>query len=316
MSVSLFIAPYIYNTYGMQPAKFGAEIGRPWAHIGGGVAFRSSHYDSADSDDEARGYSLSYRLGHNAPDSPLLHGIGYAYQCVGSVRTALLHLYDTTFPSIPMAYHIFSLPYFEQLHPVPGERGKIVAERVPTLRCENGKAPEGASKDLIARPPPGSLLIWDPMGWFRWTGHVAIVVDVVPRSDDGRRWGVRVAESNTYDAVWDNEDKSFARELPARITDEGHFHIDEPHPEGGRIKGWICSTNIFEHEHPNSPTFVATTAQYRAARRAQIFASNARLAAVENDDDDEDSDGGDGEEAEEENGSSNGSNSGRGDDAA
>ncbi len=76
-----------------------------------------------------------------------------------------------------MAYEIFDMPYAINL-----KDGK----NVPMRSGRNGSN---------GRPEPGSLLIWNEGGFFRHTGHVAVVVEA---SDTF----VRLAEQNYDDKVW------------------------------------------------------------------------------------------------------------------
>ncbi len=249
------------------PLKFGAEMGRAFPAVRGGVPFYSSHYDSAD-------YSERHEVKATLPDNKtVLTGLGAPHQCVGGARSALVHLYATTFASIPMAYHIFQLPTFERILPAAadsasttassvGSRRSLQVERIPTVRCENGEAP-ASGHEIVAKPLPGMLLIWNAGGFFEYTGHVAIITAVIPRCDKpdgtpGKRYGVQIAEANYDDEKWANE--SYSRELPAVINERGHFFISEP--AGGRVKGWIAGRHMVEEfECPHtSPTFSESSA--------------------------------------------------------
>lgn len=237
------------------PIKFGEVMGRAFPHVRGGCPFYSSHYESADDNED---YTVSYKLS----TGQIIRGLGYSHQCVGGARCGLVHLFDTSFPSVGMAYTIFELPYFEKLTAIGGN--KLSVERVPTIKCKNGAAPEDPDSLAlgVSRPRAGMLLIWHSGGFFRGTGHVAIVTDVVEKGQ--RQYGVRIAEANYDDERWVHG--HYSRELPAIVNDKGHFEIFEPHPEGGRIKGWIGSINMLHFEDPTSPSFAQTAGSMRARR--------------------------------------------------
>lgn len=69
----------------------------------------------------------------------------------------------------PMAYHIFEL-------------------RAATRIADGAPVRWHAHRNGVSSEPPrvGSLLIWEARGYFKGTGHVAVVVDVQVRSHPGR----------------------------------------------------------------------------------------------------------------------------------
>jgi hypothetical protein len=100
-------------------------------------------------------------------------------QCVELSRRYLILRHGLTFDSIGMAYEIFDLPHARRL--ADGALHRWHAHR-------NGRS--------TVPPRVGSLLIWEPVGYFRTTGHVAVVVDVQPGHID-------IIEQNVEDTEWD-----------------------------------------------------------------------------------------------------------------
>ena len=138
---------------------------------------------------------------------------GYRYQCVELARRYLIVNHGVTFESIPMAYDIFQLKFVKRV-----EDGSLV----PMTSHENGST---------VRPVKGSMLIWKPLGGFKVTGHVAIIVDV---SDDG----VSIVEQNVYDTVWPSG-QQYSRRLPATVDRQtGGYSIQCTYSHEEEILGW------------------------------------------------------------------------------
>lgn len=137
---------------------------------------------------------------------------GYRFQCVELARRYLLINNGAIFESIPMAYDIFNLHFL-----------KRVADNI-LIRLE---AHPNDSKIL---PIKGSLLIWEPHGEFKITGHVAIIIRVTENYVD-------IVEQNVEDKIWD-PNTDYSRRLKARIDSDGRFHIYCTF-EDGRILGWM-----------------------------------------------------------------------------
>lgn len=97
------------------------------------------------------------------------------------------------------------------------------------------------------KPVSGNVLIWVDSGFFKYTGHIAIVTEVVKRENDEKYpFGVRVWEQNFDDSSWNGRD--YSRELPAVMDDEtGKLEIIEP-IYGSVIKGWMATKCMLEHE--------------------------------------------------------------------
>lgn len=141
---------------------------------------------------------------------------GYKYQCVEYARRWLVDALGVTFPSIPMAYHIFELSHFVRV----ADRS-----RVPVIRVPNGANVKSAP-DM--RPRLGSVIIWREGGYFRHTGHVAIVVEATDTY-------IRIAEQNVTDAAWPG---NYARELPVEISETGEIIVKERLPRSA-VLGWL-----------------------------------------------------------------------------
>ena len=185
-----------------KPAKFGSVIGV----APGGVPAHSSHYESAEGpeweDDE------NYWGEHEGVYT------GYRFQCVEFARRWLVHTNGLTFGDVHMAYEIFRIP--EVVKTADGSS-------IPVERTANG------TKGHL--PVLGTIILWKPQGYFRHTGHVAIVTHV----EDGK---VGVAEQNVTDASW--EGKHFSRELDLKIDDAtGNVTILDHHYDNTVVLGWV-----------------------------------------------------------------------------
>lgn len=148
------------------------------------------------------------------------HFTGVRYQCVELARRYLIATRGITFESIPMAYDIFDLPHARRIE--DGAPHKWSS-------CRNGTS--------SAPPRVGSLLIWEPRGYFKTTGHVAVVTDVQPSYVD-------IIEQNVHDAVWDAA-LGCSRRLPISsvASDSGGrgssvYRISDTFHDT-RILGWV-----------------------------------------------------------------------------
>eukprot|EP00667_Euglena_gracilis_P019397 EG_transcript_20789 len=167
-------------------------------------------------------YSCNYSTMYRELGRDLLHfgsayhnGVytGAKYQCVELARRYWLINRGIVFESIPMAYHIFGL-----------RSAKRVADNrsVPLETHPNGAGP---------RPEKGSLLIWEARGFFRGTGHVAVIVSVQDSHVD-------IVEQNVVEQVWPPGQK-YSRRLPARVDPlSGGYHIECTY-SGTHIIGWV-----------------------------------------------------------------------------
>jgi hypothetical protein len=88
-------------------------------------------------DDEDEGYESVTEGGHFC---------GYKWQCVEYARRWLIQVKGITFRSIPMAYHIFQLDYFNQVSD---------NKKVPVIKYLNGHT---------TPPVAGDVLIWQAGG--------------------------------------------------------------------------------------------------------------------------------------------------------
>lgn len=178
-------------------APFGTELGIAPP----GVPAYSSDYQSAN-DREVGSYRHSWKGVYT----------GHKFQCVEYARRWLVMAWGVTFPDVHMAYEIFTLPHFVRLHD---------NRPIPVIRTRNGSSG--------ARPALGSIIIWHEGGFFRMTGHVAVVV----HADEEK---VLVAEQNVTDRVWKNP--SFARALEVQVGPQGEYTVVE-HLRGAQVMGWL-----------------------------------------------------------------------------
>ena len=145
---------------------------------------------------------------------------GYKYQCVEFARRYLIHTYNVTFPSIPMAYQIFDLDHFLRVPFTEEEEDK----KVDIIKCLNGST---------VCPKPYEVLIWSNAKLR--PGHVGIIIEVAENY-------VGVAEQNWFDHIWPEEHKHFSRKLPLRreideATGELRYYVGDP--EEVHVRGWI-----------------------------------------------------------------------------
>ena len=186
----------------MQTIKFGTVLGL----APGGVAVYSSDYATADSTEFPN--RKAYRS--------FVDGIfmGYKWQCVEFVRRWLYLNKQYVFDDIPMAYDIFRL-----------RSVKKIADNslLPLHSFKNGSR---------RRPEPGGLLIWQPVGEFSITGHVAIVTEV-----ETNIYGLPTRMTITPLA---GRTELFPA-LKAILTEQGGYHL-EAGPEDAAILGWVIQT--------------------------------------------------------------------------
>lgn len=193
-------------------APFGAIMG-----YYDGVSAHSSNYKSADR-------SVWTKSAFRGEWNGLYYG--YRFQCVEFARRWLIHAKGLTFENVRMAYQIFPISHAK---PVPG--GSPIA--VPWRNVPNGSSESD-------RPRDGSILIWNQGGYYKKTGHVAVVTYV---SDSL----VRIAEQNIDDRYWP-EGQNWCRELDVRVV-QGRFYIDER--KNGTVLGWKnLPPNFIPHPIP------------------------------------------------------------------
>ena len=166
------------------PATFGILIGI----APGGVKAYSSHYNTASKEDYPKW--SSYKL--YTDDG---HYTGHKYQCVEFARRWLIETNKMTFDDVWMAFQILKLKSFKSV---------VDKSDVDVERTENGK------KGHL--PVLGTVMLWNPRGFFFMTGHVAIVTHV----RDGK---IGIAEQNVTHAAW-GEGKNHARELDYSVDPE------------------------------------------------------------------------------------------------
>jgi glutathionylspermidine amidase/synthetase len=192
-------------------APFGTVLGV----TDGGVEVCSCDYKSADSSKFPT--RDSYQMYHNGVYT------GFRYQCVELARRYLLTNYGVIFDSIPMAYDIFNLKHVKRV-----KDDKLF---VMTAHPNESKI----------KPHKGSLMIWDPHGEFKVTGHVAVVVEV---GDDY----VEIAEQNVDDALWPKGQKC-SRRLKARTDEQsGNFYVMCTFGDS-HVLGWM-NLHLDQEYHP------------------------------------------------------------------
>ena len=196
------------------PEKFGTVLGM----APGNVAVHSSDYPSADPA-EYPGRS-SYR---SEIDGEYM---GYKWQCVELARRWLYLNHGYVFDDVPMAYDIFRLR---------SVRVVKSGARLPLHAFHNGSP---------RHPQPGCLLIWNEGGEFHVTGHVAIVVEVLPDR-------VRIVEQNVGMHRWP-AGQHWSRELPARTDAADGYWIQATLP-GASILGWMLQTDDASHAVAHEP---------------------------------------------------------------
>ncbi|KAF0686384.1 Aste57867_21828 [Aphanomyces stellatus] len=155
---------------------------------------------------------------------------GYKWQCVELGRRYLLVNHGVVFDNIAMAYDIFRLKTVTRV-----ADGALL----PLQAHVNGTS--------TTRPTKGSLLIWNPVGEFTQTGHVAVVVAVTDTHVD-------IAEQNVHDAVWPPA-RRYSRRLPARVdAATGAFTLTCTYDDAS-ILGWMTVDLSSEYNFEDMPRF-------------------------------------------------------------
>ncbi|TEA27287.1 bifunctional glutathionylspermidine amidase/synthase [Candidatus Schmidhempelia bombi] len=148
--------------------------------------------------------------------------IGYKWQCVEFARRFLYLNYGLVFPDVGMAYEIFSLRILRQT---------ANEALLPLQAYANG------SKKA---PVPGAILIWRPKGFFKYTGHVAIITEVFADR-------IRIAEQNVLHKRLP-AGQQWTRELPMQLIDEGYYLQDTF--TDTEILGWMIQTDDTTYSLP------------------------------------------------------------------
>ncbi len=209
------------------PEKFGALLG----YAPGQVPIYSSHYPSADNAEYPD--RDSYRS--------YLDGVymGYKWQCVEFARRWFYINHGYVFDDVAMAYDIFALHHVT----------RIADSRLLPLHSFRNGSPRA--------PEPGCLLIWEEGGEFEVTGHVAVVVELLPES-------IRFAEQNVEHCTLP-EGRLWSRELPLARTADGGYFISASYADS-HIMGWIIQTADARHADKVTPG------------RPELYQINSRLA--------------------------------------
>ncbi|CAK4457548.1 unnamed protein product [Aphanomyces euteiches] len=226
----------------LSKAPFGTLLGI----TDGGVHVYSSDYSSLDPAVRSNRAHFQSLLGTVTT--------GYKWQCVELARRYLLVNYGVVFDNIAMAYDIFRLRTVTR-----------VAD--DQLICMHAY-PNGVSTD---RPGKSSLVIWDPVGEFTQTGHVAVVVAVTDTHVD-------IIEQNVHDAVWPSH-RHYSRRLPARVDpNTGAYSITCTYP-GSSIMGWMSIDFSSEYNYEDVP--LVTSQDLRSVGDHQFAMSSSGHAALE-----------------------------------
>lgn len=186
------------------PAPFGTLLGV----APGGVEVFSSDYDTAD--DRLLPNRSAYRS--------YLDGIymGYKWQCVEFARRWLYVNRGWILDDVAMAYEIFRLRMIRDIR-------------------NNRLLPLNAFRNGSRRhPESGCLMVWSEGGEFERTGHVAVVTEVFEDR-------IRLAEQNVGHGIWP-AGRNFAREIPARITEDGAYWVRCTFGDA-IILGWVIQTD-------------------------------------------------------------------------
>ncbi|KAF0701394.1 Aste57867_8096 [Aphanomyces stellatus] len=163
---------------------------------------------------------------------------GYKWQCVELGRRYLLLNHGVIYDNIAMAYDIFRLKTVRRV---------ADGQLVPMSANANGE-----STDL---PTKGSLLIWNPVGEFVQTGHIAVIVDVTDSYVD-------IVEQNVDDTVWP-EGQHYSRRLRAELDDAtGAYTIVCSFPDSS-ILGWMNVDIHTEYNYEDVPRATPTQDLHR-----------------------------------------------------
>lgn len=181
----------------------------------GNVAAYSSHYQSAD--------PVAYPNRKSFRSYVDQIYMGYKWQCVEFARRWMYLNHGYIFDDVAMAYEIFEL---DSVREISSDK------RLPLHSFRNG-----------AHQPPevGSLLIWDEGGEFERTGHVAVVIEVLPDR-------LRIAEQNVEFTRWPMG-QNYARELKAKTTDSGDYWLECSYGDA-TILGWVTQTDNALYAEP------------------------------------------------------------------
>ncbi|RHY25782.1 hypothetical protein DYB32_008100 [Aphanomyces invadans] len=159
---------------------------------------------------------------------------GYKWQCVELGRRYLLVNFGVIYDNIAMAYDIFRLKTVRRV---------ADGQLVPMVSNVNGE-----STDL---PVKGSLLIWNPVGEFVHTGHIAVIVNVEVDYVD-------IVEQNVDDTIWP-PGVNYSRRLKADLNEvTGAYTITCTFPDSS-ILGWMTIDMHTEYNYEDVP--IATPSQ-------------------------------------------------------
>jgi glutathionylspermidine amidase/synthetase len=153
---------------------------------------------------------------------------GYKWQCVELGRRYLLVNQGVIFDNIAMAYDIFRLKHVRRV---------ADGQMVPMYAHVNGEA------DVL--PTKGSLLIWNPVGEFVHTGHIAVIVNVECDFVD-------IVEQNVEDMIWP-EGQSYSRRLKATLNDDTGAYTIACTYHDSSILGWMNIDFHTEYNYEDVP---------------------------------------------------------------
>ncbi|MDC0609223.1 bifunctional glutathionylspermidine amidase/synthase [Vibrio sp.] len=194
------------------PEPFGTVLG----HAPGGVAIFSSDYDTADPSQFRQRTDYRSYIGNEY--------MGHKWQCVEFARRWLYLNRGLVFTDVPMAYDIFSLRHLRRVE-------------------DDALLPLQAFKNTSKKKPEaGSLLIWEALGDFDVTGHVAVITEVHPDK-------IRIAEQNLEHCKLP-AGQQWCRELTLEQSPDGAYRIIED-LTSTRILGWMIQTDDTNHAEPS-----------------------------------------------------------------
>lgn len=100
---------------------------------------------------------------------------------------------------------------------------------------DDSKLPLSSFRNGSKRPPEyGCLLIWNEGGFFEYTGHVAVVIEVLEDR-------IRIIEQNVEDAIWP-EGQEYSRELKMTRTKDGGYFVKCTYDDAS-VLGWVIQTD-------------------------------------------------------------------------
>lgn len=193
---------------------FGTLLG----YAPGGVAIYSSDYTNINPQDYPDDSSFRSYLGSEF--------MGYKWQCVEFARRFLYLNYGVVFTDVGRAYEIFSLRFLRRV---------LNDAILPLQAFSNG------GKQI---PTVGALLVWQGVGEFKNTGHVAIITEVFKDK-------IRIIEQNVIHTCLP-AGQQWTRELIMTVADQTYYLHDTF--KDTAILGWMIQTKNTKYSLPQPMT--------------------------------------------------------------